>query len=455
MTTAPPPTETALRRSVLTAFTLPTLVLGIMHGPEGQVQSVYAKHAGVALTALAAAMLFSKMFDAITYPLIGLLSDRSYARSGTRKGWVIGGAAVSLLGIWKLMRPPQEIDAFYFGLWMSVTYLGWKLMEIPLQAWSYVLSEDYAQRSRVQAWRGLAALIGTMLFFGVPYLAVKLGYSDSTEIDFRSLGFSAVVCLIVLPLATLLAVVHVPDGTAAAPPAARRFRLSEVIHAVWNNRPLLHLIAAFLPVSLLGGLMNGVAYLYLDAYLHLSTQFAAIMGLAMLASVVSIPFWSAMAARFERHRVWAVALIVDGLACGAMSLLEPGAAALPLALVIYPVITFTTASTVVVYTMSADIVDHGRLLTGEDHAGLYGAIFVFLQKSVLGVSSALGLAIAGYFGFDATASTQTASGILGIKLPAGILPGLGLIAAAIIIWSYPLTRARVAEIQRQLHKADR
>ena len=43
MTTASLAEKNDLRRSVLVAFTLPTLVLGIMHGPEGQMQAIYAK----------------------------------------------------------------------------------------------------------------------------------------------------------------------------------------------------------------------------------------------------------------------------------------------------------------------------------------------------------------------------------------------------------------------------
>ena len=90
---------TPLRRSLLISFILPTLVLGLMHGPEGQIQAIYAKHAGLALPALAGAMLLTKIFDAVTYPLIGHWSDRSYARSGTRGGWLIAGALVSVLGV--------------------------------------------------------------------------------------------------------------------------------------------------------------------------------------------------------------------------------------------------------------------------------------------------------------------------------------------------------------------
>jgi GPH family glycoside/pentoside/hexuronide:cation symporter len=451
-TAASAPDDSRLRRSVLMAFTLPTLILGIMHGPEGQIQAVYAKHAGLSLTALALAMLLTKLFDAVTYPLIGYLSDRTYARSGTRKAWVVAGTVVSVLGIWMLLRPPQGVDVVYFGIWMAVTYLGWKIMEIPIQAWSYGLSADYVQRTRVQGWRAMAQMGGQLLFFVIPFIAMKLGQTDSSELDFRSLGVSAVVCAIALPLATLIAVLHTPNGVAAPPPqtTAKRPGLAGTYNAIRRNGPLLRLLAAFLPVNLLGGMAGGVAYLYLDTYLGLGKQFPAIMALALLASIAGIPFWIALSARYERHRVWAASLAIGAVVCAVFMMLSPGPLALPLAFVLYPLLIFTLIGAVIVYAMSADIVDYGRIVTGEDHAGLYGSLFAFLQKSLMGVSAAAGLALAGVCGFDATAATQTASGVVGIKLAGALLPAVGLFGAALIIWNYPLTRARIAEVQAQL-----
>ena len=115
---------------------------------------------------------------------------------------------------------------------------------------------------------------------------------------------------------------------------------------------------------------------------------------------------------------------------------------------------FCVAALVLVYAISADIVDHGRLVTGEDHAGLYGSILQFCVKSLQGVSIALGIALVGMSGFDATAEAQTPAGVLGIKLVASVVPALGMLLGAAIMWTYPLTRARVAEIQAELHVRD-
>jgi len=447
-----------LRRSVLLAFVFPSLVLGIMHGPEAQIQAVYAKHAGLSLGALALAILFSRLFDGITYPLIGYLSDRSYARSGTRRNWVVAGSIISVFGIWFLMRPPQEVTIWYFGLWSAVTYLGWKVIEIPLQAWSYVLSADYAQRARVQAWRAFAMICGPLLFYTLPYLAVKLGYSDSTELDFRTLGFAAVICVWALPLATALLVLRVQAGQAAPPAlpaAAERFGAKEVLAAVRGNPPLLRLLAAFLPFNIFGQMSSGVSYLYIDTYLGLSEQFPAIMMVSLLATLLGIPFWSALAARYERHRVWAISLICCGTGLTSLALLSPGEFALPFIFVLYPASTFCLIGSVIVFTMSADIVDYGRLHSGQDHGGLYGSLFSFLQKSLMSVAAAAGIALVGTFGFDAAAQVQSVDGVFGIKLVSSVLPGIGLYAAAVIIWNYPLTRARTEEIQKALAERDR
>ena len=455
MNTAAATAGTELRRGTLWAFVAPTLILGVMHGPEGQIQGVYAKHGGVALTALALALMASKIFDAITYPLVGYLSDQTFARRGTRKAWILAGMVLSVVGMWMLMRPPANVDAWYFGIWMAALYFGWKLMEIPLQAWSYGLSEDYRQRSRVQAWKTLAQLAGSLLFFAIPFFAMKAGQSDSTELDFRSLGFSALICAGLLPLATLIALTFVKEGGAMPAVVAKPPRMSfrDAWDAVRSNRPLLWVLGGFLPLSVLGGMCAGTIYLYVDGYLGLSKQYTAIMAVAFLATLVGIPLWSGLAARYERHRVLAVAFALCGAACCLLGLLSPGPLALPLAFVAYPAITLTLSGIVVIFIMLGDVVDYGKLTTGQDHAGLYGSMLQFLTRSLTGVAAALGLAIAGLVGFDAAVSTdvQSTQGIFGLKLVTGFLPGVGMLASGLLLLRYPLNRARVAEIQAELH----
>lgn len=440
-----------VERGALIAFVLPTLAIGFMHGPEGQIQGIYATYTGISLGALAGAILLTRMFDAVTYPLIGYLSDRSFTRSGTRRWWIMSGVLLSVFGVWFLYRPPQHVTVFYYTFWMAVTYLGWKVAEIPYQAWSYGLSNDYAQRARIQGWRQMALLFGSMLFFCTPTIAVKLGYSNSPELNLAALGVAAVICAFFLPLASLFALWRVPEaGSTSASASEHKYDLIEAAKSVLSNRAMVKLLMAFVPLSFLTGMSGGVLFLYLNTYLGLSKEYPTIAILAGPMALVGVPFWTYLCMHFERHRVLAVSMTLSALAYAALTLIEPGPAAVRPMMVLYPLITLCTLGIVSVYSMTADAADYGKLQSGEDHTGLYASALMFVVKSLGSVSAAAGIAILGWFGFDAAANVQTASGAFGIKLVVIYAPaaGLGLIAA--MIWNYPLTRARLVEIREAL-----
>ncbi len=131
-----------------------------------------------------------------------------------------------------------------------------------------------------------------------------------------------------------------------------------------------------------------------------------------------------------------------------------GQAGLHLILMLYPISVFCVVCMfIAVPAMIGDIVDDDRLRTGEDRAGVYSAIYAFLSTNrMLGVAGAFGIALVGWFGFDATASQQGAWGAFGIKLVAVWLPALGFAASAPLIWWFPIDRARQQEIREAIRR---
>jgi len=433
-------------------FVLPALLVGFMHGPEMQMQGLYAKYAGLALSALAAATLLTRAFDAITYPLIGYLSDLTYARTGTRKPWVVGGALFSAFGIWFLYRPPSDAGIVYYGVWTAVTYLGWKVAEIPYQAWSYALTRDYKQRARLQAWRATAQLVGGMVFFATPALAKGLGLSPVADLGFPALNLTAVLCAIFVPLAAILVIWRVPEGEAAPPVLEKRERYGPIraLRSILENRPMMWLVGAMLPVAILTGIATGVLFLFLDVYLRLGDAYPTILLATAPVALLGVPFWGFLSVRFERHRVVAISLVLGSVAYICLSFVSPGPGAAPLVMILYPLTVLALLGIVVLFPIIGDIADYGRLQTGEDLTGLYTSVFNFVQVSLRTVSSAAGIAVVGWMGFDATAATQSPDGAFAIRLTAVILPAIGLAFAGILFWAFPLTKARVRDVQQEL-----
>jgi Na+/melibiose symporter-like transporter len=97
------------------AFAAPSIAITFLFGPLALVQGIYAMHYGVALTGIAAVLLISRLFDAVTDPLIGYFSDRARARTGTRKPFICFGGVGLVVCSYFLFIPSGEVSIVYFA----------------------------------------------------------------------------------------------------------------------------------------------------------------------------------------------------------------------------------------------------------------------------------------------------------------------------------------------------
>ena len=98
------------------------------------------------------------------------------------------------------------------------------------------------------------------------------------------------------------------------------------------------------------------------------------------------------------------------------------------------------------------IVDYGRWKNRREQTATYFAIYIFIHKAGLATGVALSLAIADGYGFDATATTQSADSRLGLVLGMTILPVLCLIPAVLLMAFNPLTDRRHSILRRCLDR---
>ena len=75
----------------------------------------------LAISPAAMGMVFfvSRIWDAVSDPIIGFLSDRTRTRLGRRRPWMIAGAIPVGL-VFVLMWTPPELGAGMLSLWMGV-----------------------------------------------------------------------------------------------------------------------------------------------------------------------------------------------------------------------------------------------------------------------------------------------------------------------------------------------
>ena len=218
----------------LAALTLPVYIF---------VPSFYAQALGGPIAAVGLVLLVTRIFDAVTDPLIGTLSDRWSTRFGRRKPWIAAGCPVAVLSAWMLFVPPDGAGATHLLIWSLMLSLAWTTMLIPYSAWGAELTGDYDGRSRVTGLRESMTVAGTLLATAAPAALAAFGHPGQAA----ALLAIAIFIVVVLPLAVTVALGWTPDPRQSS---CRRLPFRVGLVAVARNRPFVRLLCAFLINSL-------------------------------------------------------------------------------------------------------------------------------------------------------------------------------------------------------------
>ena len=408
------------------------------------IPAYYTADLGVTMAAASAVLLASRLFDAVTDPLIGWLSDRTKSRFGRRRVWMAVSVPVFMLAVYKLFFPQGPVDAFYLVTWLIVMWLGWTLLYIPYYALGAEISPDYDERTRITAWRSGIGLSANVLSKLVPVAAgFLLGMATIAD----NLLIIGIMTLALLPLAVGVSIAGVPERTDYLPP---RLPLLPGLKVMAHNGPFKRLLLALFINQLGSGISTVTVALFILDALHQEEHVLLMLLVFFMFNLAGVPFWLRVARRVNKHRAWCAALFgFAGFHCLYM-LLGPGD--------FYRMLPITActgflgaAFAVVPTSMLADIADLDTLESGEDRAAWYFAVWSFIVKVGVSVGPALAFALLALVGYEASEGVQnTPDSILGLRMLYAFGPAVGMAICALVAWNYPLTRERHREVRQQL-----
>jgi len=426
----------------LVLFGLVNLPLSMLMSPTAAVlPNFYLEYGGVTLAGLATATLAARLFDGLTDPLIGLMSDRS----GSRKPWMAGGALVVAVGAWFLYNPAPDAGLGHLVAWYLVVTLGWTLVEIPHTAMAAELSADYHERSRIALWRQLLGFAGGVLFMASPMLLVG-GTTAFTPGVMRILSMFIIVSL---PVLVGLMCWSVPEPARRI--ESRRIRPADLWLAVKMNPPLQYFLATQVLFGLATGAVSSLFVIYASQYLGLAEKIPHIAMPMTLAMAVGMPLWLKVMARVDKHRAWAAAAVGMIVTLAGALAVPPGALA-PMVGVMTAFGFFLGLSSIALPSLLADIVDYDLWRNRKDRAAIFFAFQALVTKLNQGVGGAIALAIPALFGFTATGEPD-GKAVLGLKLAFVAWPCVLLVPMLVLAWRYPLDRRAHGILRRRLARS--
>jgi len=440
-------TNTPLSRSTLIFFAAPSIVFGMTHTASGSILAgIYAKNFDISLAALGTAMLMARVFDAITDPLIGFLSDRTKSPWGARKPWVVVGTLLTIISTYFFFIPVAEATAQYFMIsYMAIT-LAWTICQIPTFAWQAELSSEYHERARVSTYRVISDRLGRLAFTLTPMLPIFATPSVTLE-TVKAIFW---LVLILAPITLFFALWKVPIGTRVESKADDKF--IDFLKTIPQNKPMLLLLL----ITLLGGLADGFfsssIYFYIDVYLQKGEQFPLVLLLGQGSMLLTLPITLSLMRRFGKHIIWALGMFVLSVAALLLLMVEPESSVISILIPIMMIYSGAAAGNVASYAILADVIDYDTLKTGQNRSGQYFAFSTILEKANMAVGGAIAFYTLSWFGFNAQATQQTEMGDFGIKVAIAIMPCILSAIAIVVLFFFPLTEAKYKIIQRRLEQ---
>lgn len=444
----------------------------------------YTSVIGLSGSLAGAALMIALVFDAITDPLVAVLSDRTHSRWGRRHPYMFASALPLGACFYLTFAPPDQLGArlgidpeWAVFAWLTcfaiLTRGSMTLFHVPHMALGAELTGHFDERTRVVAARSLAATIATAI--SVTGYYVLVGVMQTPEYPDPRLNPEPYViyaaCFgITITLSVLLSVWGTRDRIAglAVPdhidhePVLRALRRD--VRQALGIRSFRALFLGFSLCFLAWGVTNALGAHNALYFWHVTIEQQGLWGIAVLFGIIfGMGFWRNVAAKTDKRPTFlmGMAWFVVFAALPPLAKVagwfpaESSPSYVPLFVLTGFMFSFgISSSMVVVGSMMADITDEDDLLHRRRREGIFFGALSFASKAATG----LGVVIAGavydavglYKGLDPALADPAIAPRLGLVTGTVLLVLVG--ASLVVFQGYDLTRDRQAEIREQLKR---
>ena len=234
----------------------------------------------------------SRIWDAISDPIAGYLSDRTTFKFGRRRSWMLLSFIPISFGFLAVFSPPESLQGESLDLWMMIAILSFysaiTLFNVPHMALGAELSEDYHERTRLFGVRHIGFTFGSIL--SLVTMSLLISEETSPNGNVRDLaGNLALVAVAAMSLMIFFSVSKLKEN----PDFRNRVNKNpfKAFKDVWTN-PHARILIIVLFIENLGGAVIGVLTLYVTQYVVEAPEWAPLIILAyMLPSALSVPMW--------------------------------------------------------------------------------------------------------------------------------------------------------------------
>lgn len=439
----------------------------------------YSNIFGLSLAHAGTLVLVTKLYDAVSDPVMGLIADRTNTRWGKYRPYLLWIAIpFAVAGILAFFTPQTDNYTFKH-VYAYVTYIlmmtVYTAINVPYGAMLGVMTDDSREKSVFSSFRMFFAFIGSFIAMGsfepllklrqsiVGTLPAEWTLADSTPADWTiAVSVIGIVCAVLFILSFVMTRERVTEAEMAKEPVREnsdetaKTSVAEDLKALVANGPWWMLLGGGIAILLFNCVRGGAAAYYFADVLGTNAIFTLALFLTVgeISQLVGVVVTVPVSEKIGKKATFLLVLVAVTVLSIIVAFLPETPAGMWALLVSQILICIAIGiNSPLLWSMFADVADYSELKNGRASTGLIFSSSSMAQKFGAAFGSAIVLWVLMAFGYDnAKGAVQTPEALATIKALISWIPAIGSAAGIAIMLGYPLTDKKMSEIHQELSK---
>lgn len=439
----------------------------------------YSNIFGLSLAHAGTLVLVTKLYDAVSDPVMGLIADRTNTRWGKYRPYLLWIAIPFAIAGVLAFFTPQTDNYTFKHVYAYVTYIlmmtVYTAINVPYGAMLGVMTDDSREKSVFSSFRMFFAFIGSFIAMGSFEPLLKLRQSilgtlpaewtlaDSTPADWTiAVSVIGIVCAVLFILSFVMTRERVTEAEMAKEPVKEnsdetaKTSVAEDLKALVANGPWWMLLGGGIAILLFNCVRGGAAAYYFADVLGTNAIFTLALFLTVgeISQLVGVVVTVPVSEKIGKKATFLLVLVAVTVLSIIVAFLPETPAGMWALLVSQILICIAIGiNSPLLWSMFADVADYSELKNGRASTGLIFSSSSMAQKFGAAFGSAIVLWVLMAFGYDnAKGAVQTPEALATIKALISWIPAIGSAAGIAIMLGYPLTDKKMSEIRQELSK---
>lgn len=357
---------------------------------------------GIPIVAATTIIFIGRIWDAVTDPLVGNISDKTKSKFGRRRFYFLFGIIPVFLSFIMLFYSFGIVDTSVKIVYHAFAYIffgtAFTIVMVPYNAILSEMTSDYNERTSFTTVRMLMSAGASLIAAVIPSMIIKsIGGEVNGPEQKQGYLVMAIILGAIFGLCWFITFLGTKEKEGLT--IVQTMNVKEWL-TVFNNKSYKIFLGLFISFQVAIDLMLALFIFYVDIVILRYESYEIIIGVLLIFSMIFMAFQGALAKRKGKAFPLFIGMPIWIVASFAFIFINSSTPLILICVLSVLIAIGTSAGNLSCWSMLTDLFDVDEIMTGKRREGIYSGFTTFARKFASGIA----ILILGFglqrFGFD-------------------------------------------------------